>query len=166
MNGGKMWQHVNGHTGEHKAWDVLTKEELWVSSTHHQMMRPTDKAQILTLASTCTRRDDAIESLIGPGEDVEACWYPETDSLCFQPHPEFDNDRCRAYFFELIQLYIGNRRDWFVEEGDDLDDVPFLKDRPGLGSMFDPEAGKWVQLDSKGNPVTADPLDEYEDDEQ
>lgn len=112
MNDGKMWQDVNNHGRNHSAF--VNKETcpwykpdtrycgtsshtIWVTSTHHQMMRPGPSAQILLTACESTERHAAGEmqdgrvNAVAPlhQQDIEALWYPDTLSLCFQPHPEF-----------------------------------------------------------------------------
>jgi gamma-glutamyl-gamma-aminobutyrate hydrolase PuuD len=98
MNGGKMHQHVEGHaTGNnHILTDLDTLEEVMVSSTHHQMMIPEKDATIIGVARIC--------EWVQPQDDIEVVFYPRTDALCFQPHPEFFNKEheCVKYFFKLI----------------------------------------------------------------
>ena len=97
-HGGRMWQHVDGHAGiRHILQDVETGELVKVTSTHHQMMRPGDKAEIWVRAS-CNGKDE---------DDIEVLWYPHARALCFQPHPEFDDAKeTTDYFFSLIQRFI------------------------------------------------------------
>jgi len=56
MNGGKMWQHVNNHAigGLHEAYCHVTENFLFVTSTHHQMMRPAENAEIIAVAALST----------------------------------------------------------------------------------------------------------------
>jgi gamma-glutamyl-gamma-aminobutyrate hydrolase PuuD len=118
MNGGSMWQDVDGHcNGQlHVARDNLTQSELFVSSTHHQMMRPnTEVAEILMTAKMSHRK----EAMLPSGQpftrysdelDIEACFYGSTNSLCFQPHPEFmrsDLKACRECYFNYIEYHFG-----------------------------------------------------------
>lgn len=106
MNGGKMWQDVNNHTNSHTAlfFEHTTVE---VTSTHHQMMRPASNAIILATApNVCTARYSACPAQLGPSDDdVEVCFYPDTMSLCFQPHPEIvkKDHPCRRVFFQLLE---------------------------------------------------------------
>lgn len=107
MNGGALWQHVDNHAtyAGHEIQDVLFKRKLKVTSTHHQMMIPTDKGEVLAFAeglatghSTAKPGGRAI-----PKFDTEVVWYEDTNSLCFQPHPEWDqHPDTRTYFFDLI----------------------------------------------------------------
>lgn len=108
MNGGKLWQHVNNHAiaRSHPVIHQKTGEERFnMTSTHHQMMIPSEKAEIIALAAEATRKesDTQVVELDKPQlEDAEVVWYPETWSLCFQPHPEFQQGDCRDYFLELV----------------------------------------------------------------
>lgn len=89
MNGGKLWQHVNNHAihGTHQAFDG--NEYIEVTSTHHQMMRPTAESIILLTATESTYKLND-KGKFKEVVDIEACYYPETNSFCFQPHPEFN----------------------------------------------------------------------------
>lgn len=99
MSGGSMIQHIESHIGSHNSILVETGEIIEVTSTHHQMMNP-DRTQceVLLVASEFYEDD----------EDIEAVYYEETNSLCYQPHPEYvDEDHpCRKLFFELIEIYL------------------------------------------------------------
>lgn len=108
INGGKMWQDVNNHGAAHFLIDLKTEEKRWVTSTHHQMMIPDKDAQILAIAAESTRRISFGKEEGGKtGQDIEALWYEDTKSLCFQPHPEFMNYKdCTGYFFELLDRHV------------------------------------------------------------
>ncbi len=114
-NGGKMWQDVNNHAigGEHIAVDVRSGEMVPVTSTHHQMMRPADNGQVLMVASEATYLENMEGTEVNRvtperGTDVEAVWYPNTKSLCYQPHPEIrgKDHPCQQYFFKILRNYI------------------------------------------------------------
>lgn len=119
QNGGRLWQHVNKHTSDHLVLDIPSQTEYLCSSTHHQMMRPGNGAQVLGIGihkiadmqlNVCNfkfadgqswNEDDAEDP------DVEVVWYEHTRSLCFQPHPEMRGyDQCTKYFFNLIERYV------------------------------------------------------------
>lgn len=114
-SGGAMWQHVDGHAiyGTHKCIDIPTGTEHQVTSTHHQMMRPSDKGILVGGASESSfyeRMSDngVVFEQVKTGYDVEVVYYPHTDCLCFQPHPEFPGaDSTREYYFELVKRYHG-----------------------------------------------------------
>lgn len=120
MNGGTMWQDVDGHTGNHDMYiledhddegTVLDEsKKIRVSSTHHQMMRPDIDAEILAVAQRSSYKTDDVGTLrSGDGKfdpvDIEVLFYPETQSLCFQPHPEYkwSPRECTDYFFKLLE---------------------------------------------------------------
>ena len=116
MNGGKMWQHVDGHAGgPHSLMDTITGQVVRVSSTHHQMMRPHEDGEILAIARESSYKLGGSEQwsiMDQPPEhpemldDIEAVWYDKERCLCFQPHPEHpDVDECRQYFFSLIERF-------------------------------------------------------------
>ena len=98
MNGGKLWQDVDNHCRDHRVSVTgLTFPDGVVTSTHHQMMRMPALSfdreySILAVASESTRKesyDELTECTTGHSIDLEAVLFPETNSLCFQPHPEF-----------------------------------------------------------------------------
>ena len=121
MNGGKMWQDVNNHGGSHTAF-ALGIGPVTVSSTHHQMMRPNTNKEFLVLmnASLSTRKAQmhgTVETVTyvdvnqrgRAGDDVESIYYPDTMTLCYQPHPEFNTCKdtpCRDVFFFFLNNYL------------------------------------------------------------
>lgn len=116
MNGGKLWQHVNNHCGSHLAKvtvpfaDYEEGKTFTVTSTHHQMMRPTDKGTVLLAASKATEKHAFGEMKMGLEEnsDVEVVFYDESKCLCVQPHPELHYATAELvdYFEDLINFYI------------------------------------------------------------
>lgn len=122
MNGGKMWQHVDGHAvGPHTARALGHLGKVNVTSTHHQMMRPNLEAEYLILMEAdeatykefmggngCVRyhKQDTLDVNY---TDVESIYYPQTNTLCFQPHPEFHGpvaQECRRVFFFFLNNYL------------------------------------------------------------
>jgi gamma-glutamyl-gamma-aminobutyrate hydrolase PuuD len=92
MNGGSLYQDVNGHLSSHKI-TTHTGQEVFVTSSHHQMMRPTEEAFWLGWSdglSSEYKTDSEVVSDIG--KEAEVLYYPETKSLCIQPHPEWMKD--------------------------------------------------------------------------
>lgn len=119
MSGGKMYQHVSNHAlaHGHVIEDLETGLVVFASSTHHQMMRPSSEAVVvatINLGGTkehCADLGTEGKAIIhGPldEDDIEVVWYPTTDCLCFQPHPEFggaDYSELKEYFFSLIHKF-------------------------------------------------------------
>jgi gamma-glutamyl-gamma-aminobutyrate hydrolase PuuD len=117
MNNGGLYQNVDNHAlgGTHEAVDDKTGRVVNVTSTHHQMMRPTSYAIILCTAALAEHKEHMIGGNIRDAfsvweDDFEAVYYKDTKCLCFQPHPEFGVNRAgdtREYFFELLNRYVG-----------------------------------------------------------
>lgn len=113
MNGGKMFQHVDMHTASHIAYDHINGREILVSSTHHQMMRPSHKGSVFLTANLGGFKemmgDNSIIELpkYSNEVDVEGVYYAETRSVCFQPHPEFAGFKKLAdYYIEVLDLFL------------------------------------------------------------
>ena len=105
MAGGKMWQDVDRHDRDHDMIDLLiTKEPVKVTSTHHQMMIPAEHGLVCGIAFEAKNFQSGVERE-KPEYDTEVVWYDKENSLCFQPHPEYNYGPAgstRKYFFDLI----------------------------------------------------------------
>jgi gamma-glutamyl-gamma-aminobutyrate hydrolase PuuD len=118
MNGGKMWQHVTNHTGQHMAFVQIPPfnkgkkpRVIGVTSTHHQMMIPAKHGMVLLTAREALEKNSPELTKLGKDnkeEDVEAVFYDDTDCLCFQPHPEFmaAPGDCVDFFEECLDNFI------------------------------------------------------------
>jgi carbamoylphosphate synthase small subunit len=116
LNGGSMFQDVDNHAiyGTHAALVRATGQVVQVTSTHHQMIRPEyDRAQVLVTANLSTRKENGWQEnevdFVGDDEDTEAVFYNYSQSLCFQPHPEYVgiDHECQQLYFDLIEEYLG-----------------------------------------------------------
>lgn len=123
MNGGRLWQDVDCHAlyNVHGAIDISTGIKVNVTSTHHQAMRPASTGVVVCMTERSTVKramNETWQMAVSPAEDmdVEAVWYPATNCLCFQPHPELYNPDnpiltnsmkmpCYLYFVELLERY-------------------------------------------------------------
>lgn len=110
MSGGRMYQHVDRHTRNHMITDVLTGESVYATSTHHQMMRPARKAQVVATAMQGGFKEymkDGQISVAADPLDMEVLYYTDTNSLCFQPHPEYciKGDALPKYYFSLLNRF-------------------------------------------------------------
>jgi len=115
FNGGRMYQHVTNHTASHTIHDTLLNYgEVLVTSSHHQMMIPTDKAHILGYSESISNEYWGQEGLVTkPEVEAEVLYYKDTRSLCYQGHPEWElaglkrteqnKDIHKKYFFDLIE---------------------------------------------------------------
>lgn len=115
MNGGSLYQDVDNHAiwGTHPCnyyadgGGMATHE---VTSTHHQMQNPftsKNRFEVWGMADRCTYRDSekVARVRLKPTDhpDVEIVYWPETKSLGFQGHPEYDSKECRDLFFICLE---------------------------------------------------------------
>lgn len=111
MNGGKMLQHVQGHTKSHMMQDIYDQWAL-VSSTHHQMMiRHPSGLQVAWAMEGCSKQAFVGNQYIEVEEDIdtEVVYYASTNSLCFQPHPEFTGAEyadMKSMFFMYLKSFM------------------------------------------------------------
>ena len=112
MSGGRMYQHVEGHTRSHVITDVETGETVYVSSTHHQMIMPSPEAVLVATAALGGAREWYEGQVFHKDvskEDIEVVYYPKTNCLCFQPHPEFNSpeyEGMKQYFKGLLSRFL------------------------------------------------------------
>lgn len=107
MNGGKLYQHVDGHNTAHDVYLPDTDEYLTkISSVHHQMCRPNEANGMKVLAVAY----EAEVKWLNPNlsytglhrcgdEDIEAFWYPETACFGVQGHPEYTGFNDYSFWF-------------------------------------------------------------------
>lgn len=113
MSGGEMYQHVSDHCGTHSITDLQTGEVIYVSSTHHQMMKPSENGLLVAssaLGGTREWYEGQVFHKDVSTEDIEVVYYDHTDSLCFQPHPEFAGasyEGMKVYFKGLLTRFFG-----------------------------------------------------------
>jgi len=120
LNGGRLWQHVENHGRDHAVVDVDTGGIYKCSSTHHQQFRlpvPEHAVPFKVLAvalemdavtrRTKTPKFTAAEDTAHDQQDLEAVYYPKTNSLCFQPHPEyFGFPQCEDLFLKYVRQHV------------------------------------------------------------
>jgi len=109
LNGGKMYQHVHQHTRDHYA--TIDGVGIFVTSTHHQIMKPAPEGVVVGIAHISPRREFvdevgniSVDKTSEASPDIEVVHYPLTQCLCFQPHPEYHvESECTKMFFSLIK---------------------------------------------------------------
>jgi len=117
MCGGALWQDVDGHAilGVHRVQDIETEEFFNVTSTHHQLIRPTTDALLVLAAAESKRRtsmsagtDREITIFNNYKLDTEACFYAEQQVFCFQPHPEFtEHTELAERYMNYLNKFLG-----------------------------------------------------------
>lgn len=111
-NGGRLYQHVDGHHGDHSIWDINGKRNVAkVSSVHHQMCiydPKIDGAELLATGHTSnTRWKNAAIHDKGKSADVEALFYRNTASFGVQGHPEYQGYPVfTKWCLDLIQEFV------------------------------------------------------------
>jgi hypothetical protein len=122
LSGGKLIQHVTGHavgsthgiTFREGRYQGATMQ---ITSTHHQMMFPykmrDEDYSIIAVSSfymSNTYLDGRNEENELPDdfEECEIVFYPKTNSLCIQGHPEFSNcpEETRFAILQTIKDYL------------------------------------------------------------
>ncbi len=116
MSGGRLVQHVTNHGGEHI---IFTKEgrEVFVSSTHHQMMNPFGM-DLLDYELLGWAEGESSTYLNGEGGEIpifqkngiepEVVWYPKSRALAIQAHPEIMRPDSKGveYFRGLVEKHL------------------------------------------------------------
>ena len=115
MNGGDLWQHVEGHAmyGTHEAHSLDGSISLAVTSTHHQAMRETDNGGEILLVGevhgSCEHMFNGDIEYLCPEYSIESIYYKNSKCLCFQPHPELDSapESCTNYYMNKLWELFG-----------------------------------------------------------
>lgn len=111
LNGGKLVQHVAGHTMDHRI-TTNTGAQMVTTSTHHQMMLPKGDFELLAWSS---KRRSSVYFGVGKTQ-IEECheeafkepeivFYPKTKTLAVQGHPEYmhTSEPFPKYVFQLLK---------------------------------------------------------------
>lgn len=128
MNEGRLWQDVDQHQGTHEAIYTAKNGERMifdVTSTHHQMMRPSPMwSEMWASCRLAKIRDTGLDrarpTVYSEGPDPEVVFYTNTKSLCFQPHPEYENKSCRKLFELCLKRALSG---FFVDNSESLSDL-------------------------------------------
>lgn len=125
MNGGKLYQDIDKHYGDHRIFDIRQKDFIQkVSSVHHQACRSNvnNGQQIIATSGDARKRWlNATDKADGAKADIEAYFYRSTCCLGVQGHPEYQGYQAYTkWVLELINQYVlcspdiewrdGNRR--------------------------------------------------------
>lgn len=94
MSGGKLFQDVDNHFGNHTMYDPINKVNLEVTSVHHQMCAPSPNtgAEIIGYSAMSNHRVLAPNvTEHGACSDIEAFFIRDACFLGIQGHPEYSN---------------------------------------------------------------------------
>jgi gamma-glutamyl-gamma-aminobutyrate hydrolase PuuD len=114
-NGGSLFQNVSGHTLDHFILTIKEQHRIRATSTHHQMMNPfklpSEAYQVIAKSepdlSDCYHNGLNFTAFKPPLEP-EIVYYPRTNSLAVQGHPEYlpNDHEFPIYFRRLIKSLI------------------------------------------------------------
>jgi gamma-glutamyl-gamma-aminobutyrate hydrolase PuuD len=145
MNGGKLYQDVNNHIGNHKIWDLKRKE--WidkVSSVHHQMCVPNKEGgmEILATNGQATQRWlNPKHSVVGTRADVEAFFYRDTCCIGVQGHPEYSGyNYFTKWCLELVNELVLCSPDIEWRDGQRRVKLELLEERKHIAPQKQPKA--------------------------
>jgi gamma-glutamyl-gamma-aminobutyrate hydrolase PuuD len=122
MEGAKLYQHIDGHNGDHSMWDCRQKIHLdKISSVHHQSVIPCEHMEIIAWShKSVTRWKNDTLKMEGKIADVEAFFCRRSCFFGVQGHPEYKDYNAYSKWFldyinELVILnedidWINNRR--------------------------------------------------------
>jgi|GEM_PF-3174811 len=162
MNGGELWQHVEGHAGpDHVIYDI--EEDCYVTATsvHHQMLALNDRIDVLACTKDQVSRkfysDTMVIDLDKEGDnngveiEIEAGAYHDTRCLFVQGHPEIGSDEYRSWC--MVKLFDFMRE--LEEEVADDDDLPW-------GADGDPDARYAAAIAAAADAEEVDPQEQIE----
>jgi hypothetical protein len=162
MNGGELWQHVEGHAGpDHLIYDI--EEDCYVKATsvHHQMLSLNDRIDVLACTKDQISRkfysDTMVVDLDKPGDnngveiEIEAGAYHDTRCLFVQGHPEIGCDEYRSWC--MVKLYD------FLREIDEevADEIPF-----DMGNSLDTQYALGIAVAADKPDDSVDPQEAIE----
>lgn len=127
LSGGSMWQDVGNHaSGDHLIridWQpdekkrvgeyAIKKQFIMATSTHHQMMIPCDGLADVWASARISKHKIRHKEIVNytneydnDFEDPEVIYYWHNNTLCFQPHPEYEGAKGELvnYFWECVDL--------------------------------------------------------------
>lgn len=126
MNGGQLWQHVDGHGGtNHSITDIEDNFTLVANSIHHQMLMENEDIDIAAVCTTQVSRRflcDSIQEALFDNEtmtEIEAGYYADDRSFFVQGHPEVGSDIYRSWSMNKLYDHV---IEWELFDQEDLDD--------------------------------------------
>lgn len=117
MHGGKLYQHIDNHNGDHSMWDRRSNSLIKrVSSVHHQCCIENRNGGMEVIADSnvaSVRWRNPTDKTVGPLADVEAFFYRSTCSFGVQGHPEYKG-------YNEFMRWTLNKLDELVNQNPDL----------------------------------------------
>jgi GMP synthase-like glutamine amidotransferase len=114
--GGKLFQHVTGHTSGHHMMTTSTGEDILTTSAHHQMLDLTDtEHELLAWSkkahSTCYYAEESQTPKhvdMATFKEPEVVFFPTIRGLAIQGHPEWSkpDSLFAKYCLNLVSEYL------------------------------------------------------------
>lgn len=110
MAGGKLCQHITGHTVYHMM--ATNDDSFEVSSHHHQMMLPPRDAKIIGWSkynrSDCYLGEKDIPITPTPKQEYEVVYWPNINAIGMQYHPELMDSYSKGFQYaeKLVRKYL------------------------------------------------------------
>lgn len=116
MNGGKLYQHIDEHHGDHSMVDIVGKGIIErVSSVHHQAVRPNTNGGMEIIGTSNKSKNRWItddDKHTGPNIDIEAFFYRDTCCFGVQGHPEYRGyTKFAIWTLDMLKKYVVDNPD-------------------------------------------------------
>ena len=119
LSGGELIQDVTNHIGDNHSIETIEGNVMNITSCHHQMIFPYNmdpkEYQILAWANPHRSQHyfgETNENIVLPENfvEIEMCWFPKTNCLGVQGHPEWmsQNSQVVKYLNHLILQKLNN----------------------------------------------------------
>ena len=117
MNGGKLWQNVNNHTGgDHAIYDIDADCYVEATSIHHQMLRMSENIDVVAICGEqiATSFEDGTGKRVFVNKndpeqhelEIEAGAYKDTQCFFVQGHPEIGSAQYRSWTMNRLYDYM------------------------------------------------------------
>lgn len=142
MGGGKLYQDVDNHYGDHPIWDIKKKDRIdRASSVHHQMVRRFPEMDVVAVGTRNQQSGNGVSQNrwlndkdhdIGSSSDVEAFVIRDTCCIGIQGHPEYSGyNYFTKWSLELVEDTILNNPDLALVQGNWRIKPELLAERQG-----------------------------------
>lgn len=124
MNGGKLWQHVQGHGGSvHEIYDLDSDVTVLANSIHHQMLQDHKDLEVVAVCSEQVSKvfkahgltvDLNREGSNMAEMEIEAGAYNKTKCFFVQGHPEVSGGEFTAWTMHKLMDYMTDWQGKFI----------------------------------------------------
>lgn len=144
MNGGKLWQHVEGHGGaDHDVYDIEEDVLVKANSYHHQMLMDSDDLKIIAVCNEQVSRrflaHDTVHHLNAEDPtdheiEIEAGAYEDKKIFFVQGHPEVGTPLYRSWCMTKLHDYC---QEWLPHGIKGMPQTPAFINETALNAAVD-----------------------------